>query len=108
MAMLDLQAFKQKTFEVRLMDGTEIKLLKPSQRMVIDIMAYEEEMKNIKNPKGVIDSFISLIADILNNNTEGRKFTKSYVDKNFSYEVAMVFIQAYMEFVQEVNSDPNC
>lgn len=107
MAILDLQSFQQRTHEVRLFDGEVIKLTKPSQKLVIDILAYEEKMKDTSNVKAVLDSFVSLIMDILNNNTEGRKFTRGYVEKYFSFELGMVFIQSYIEFVQDINSDPN-
>lgn len=107
MAILDLQSFQQRTHEVRLFDGEVIKLTKPSQKLVIDILAYEEKMKDTSNVKLVLDSFVSLIVDILNNNIEGRKFTRGYVEKYFNFEIGMVFIQSYIEFVQDINSDPN-
>lgn len=107
MAMLDLQAFQQKTYEVRLFDGEVIKLTKPSQKLVIDILAYEEKMKDKSNVRNILDSFVSLIVDILNTNLEGRKFNRAYVEKFFSFELGMVFIEGYINFVQDINSDPN-
>lgn len=107
MAILDLQSFQQKTHEVRLFDGEVIKLCKPSQKLVIDIMAYEEKVKDTSNVKQVLDAFVSLLVDILNNNLEGRKFTRGYVEKYFSFDIGMVFLQSYIEFIQEVNADPN-
>lgn len=106
MAMLDLQAFQEKTFEVKLVDGTIINLRKPSQKLVIDIMAYEEKLKD-KNIKVVIESFVGLMVDILNNNTDGRKFNKAYVEKYFSLDLGKIFLEAYIDFVQEIQADPN-
>lgn len=105
--MLDLQAFQSQTFEVKLFDGEIINLNKPSQKLVLDIIAYEEKMKDKKDVKKVINSFASLILDILNNNAEGIKFNREYVDTYFNFEIGMAFIKSYMEFVQEVNNDPN-
>lgn len=107
MAILDLQSFQQRTHEVRLFDGEVIRLTKPSQRLVIDILAYEEKMKASNNTKDVLDSFVSLIVDILNTNLEGRKFNRAYVEKYFNFEIGMVFVESYIEFVQDINSDPN-
>lgn len=107
MAILDLQSFQQRTHEVRLFDGEVIRLTKPSQKLVIDILAYEEKMKASNNTRDVLDSFASLIVDILNTNQEGRKFTRAYVDKYFNFEIGMVFVESYIEFVQDINSDPN-
>ena len=107
MAMLDLQAFQQRTYEVKLFDGEIIKLTKPSQKLVIDIIAYEEKMKDKSNIRNILDSFVSLIVDILNTNLEGRKFTRAYVEKYFSFELGMVFLEGYINFVQDINSDPN-
>ena len=105
--MLDLQAFQQRTYEVKLFDGEIIKLTKPSQKLVIDIIAYEEKMKDKSNIRNILDSFVSLIVDILNTNLEGRKFTRAYVEKYFSFELGMVFLEGYINFVQDINSDPN-
>ena len=106
MAMLDLNAFQEKTFEVKLLDGTVVELKKPSQKLVIDIMAHEEKMKN-KDPKKVLNSFVNIMVEVLNNNTEGREFNRGYVEKYFSLDLGSLFLTAYIDFVKDIQSDPN-
>ena len=106
MAMLDLNAFQEKTFEVKLLDGTVVELRKPSQKLVIDIMAHEEKLKH-KDPKKVLNSFINIMVEVLNNNTEGREFTRGYVEKYFSLDLGSLFLGAYIDFVKDIQSDPN-
>ena len=48
-----------------------------------------------------------MILDILNNNLNDKKFTKDYVDEQFDLSTGMALVQAYMNFVTELNSDPN-
>lgn len=104
---LDLTVFQEETFEVRLSEEETLHVKKPSQRLVIDLMNYEKEFNNKKDPKKIVASFTSLIAKILSNNTEGKVFTQEYVENKFSFEIGVVFIKSYVDFVSEVNSDPN-
>ena len=105
--MLDLQSFKEKSFELKMFDGELLKIKRPSQGMVIEMMGYEDTFKKNKNPKNMLDGFSSMILDILNNNLNDKKFTKEYVNEQFDLSTGMALVQAYMNFVTEINSDPN-
>lgn len=108
--MLDLSVFKEQYFELKLFDGEVLKLKKPTQRMVIEMMAYEQTFKDKKNHKNIeimVDTFSQMIVDILNNNANEREFTKQFVEENFDFTLGLTLVQAYMNFVQEVNSNPN-
>ena len=108
--MLDLSVFQKQTFEVKLMDGQVIHLLKPSQRMLIEMMSYEAEFKNTKREKDldkIFDTFNSMILNILNNNDDEKVFDKEYVNKYFDFEVGTALMNGYMNFVNEINSNPN-
>ena len=104
---LDLTVFQEETFEVRLNKDEVLHIKKPSQRLVIDLMNYEKEFNNKKDPKKVVSSFVSLIVKILNNNTEGKVFNNEFVENQFSFEIGVLCIKSYVDFVSEVNSDPN-
>lgn len=109
--MLDLSVFQQKTFEVKLVDGQVVNLLKPSQKMLIEMMSYEAQFKaiepNQENLNKVFNTFNSMILNILNNNNDGKVFDKEYVDKYFDFHIGTALMNAYMEFVNEINSNPN-
>lgn len=108
--MLDLSVFKEQYFELKLFDGEVLKLKKPSQRMVIEMMGYEQTFKDKKNHKNIevmVDTFSQMIVDILNNNANDKAFNKQFVEENFDFSLGMTLVQAYMNFVQELNSNPN-
>lgn len=106
--ILDLNTFIDQYFELKMLDGEVLKLKKPSQAMLVRIMAYEQSMKKAeKNPQGVILALIDLLTDVLNNNANGREFEKKFVEDTFDINMAMAVLRAYMDFVQEVNSSPN-
>ena len=84
--MLDLSVFREQYFELKLFDGEVLKLKKPTQRMVIEMMGYEQIFKNTKNHTNIemmVDTFSQMILDILNNNANERVFTKQFVEENF-------------------------
>ena len=108
--MLDLSVFQKQTFEVKLMDGQVVHLLKPSQKMLLEMMSYEAEFKNKDNQKNldkIFDTFNSIILNILNNNDDEKVFDKEYVNKYFDFEVGTALMNGYMNFVNEINSNPN-
>ena len=108
--MLDLSVFREQYFDLKLLDGEVLKLKKPTQRMVIEMMGYElifKDTKNHKNIEMMVDTFSQMILDILNNNANEKVFTKEFVEENFDFALGMTLVQAYMGFVQELNSNPN-
>lgn len=102
---LDLTAFKRQYFDVTLPDGTEIQIGKPTQSLIIDLMAMEQQIN--EDAGEMIELFNDVILKILNNNKEQKKYTAKYVQQQFDFEVGQIFIMAYMEFVQEIQSNPN-
>lgn len=104
--MLDLSVFQEKYFELKMFDGEVLKLKKPSQELVIRLMSYEQQMKN-DNPAEIVGALVGLLTDILNNNANGKAYSQEFVKSSFDLEVSMVLLKAYMDFVQEVNSNPN-
>lgn len=106
---LDLTAFKKDYFEVKLPDGETINIGKPSQGLIIDMMAMEQKIKEIdtENTSDLMAIFNDVILKIINNNREEKKFTGKFIEDNFDFEIGQIFLNAYMEFVQEVGSNPN-
>lgn len=112
MAMLDLSVYKVKTFDVILLDGTEVGIPTPSQKTVMRLIDANELItkansgKN-KNIKVVLQQLNLLILDILNTNVQRIEFDLNYVVNNFDFNIANAFLDGYMGFVEELNSDPN-
>lgn len=105
--MLDLSVLSGRTWELRLFDGSIINIRKPSQKMVMEMMLYERLFKEAGREAEKIEKLAELVRDILNNNTDGKEFTKDFVNSEFSFDIAFAVIKGYMEFTQELNSDPN-
>lgn len=107
MAMLDLKQFQQKILEVGILDGTTLKLKKPSQKMVISMIALDETLKESTDPVEQLDAYVTVLQEILNNNVGGRKFTREEIETEYDLEIGQVLIDAYLEFVNKLNSQKN-
>lgn len=105
--MLDLSILKEKTWDVKLFDGEVLHVKRPSQRMVVEMMGYEKTFKKQKDIKKTLESFSNMLLDILNNNINDKQFDLTYVENNFDMAIGMAFVNSYMEFVKEINSNPN-
>lgn len=107
MKILDLTQFTRRTMPVRLPDGTEVNLQKPSQALVIELMGLENQMKEGASPENVLEVYSHVVQGILNNNAEGIRFEERDITNQLDLELGMVLVQAYAQFMQEVQADPN-
>ncbi len=106
--MLDLSVLKEKYWELKMFDGEVLMVKRPSQKMVVDMMSYEDTFKaHQKNPKLMIEAFVDMLSEILNNNANGIKYSREYIAEHFDFTVGMAVVEGYMTFVTEINSDPN-
>jgi len=111
--MLDLSVFKKEYLEIKLFDGSVVNIGKPSQRLVIDMMAVQQTFEDLNaNPENhkvedILNEFNQILLKILNNNKEEKKFTIKYIESNFDLEIGNVFISEYMEFVNQIQNRKN-
>lgn len=105
--MLDLSTLANKYYELKMFNGEVLRIAKPSQKMVIEMMGYEDKLKDMENKKGILDAFIDILSDILNNNVDAKKFTREWIAENFDFSIGMALVEDYMQFVSKINSDPN-
>jgi len=101
--MIDLQAFKETTEELKLFDGEIVNLKKPTQKLIIDMMAFEDSVKK-KNNVNIMDTLGKLLLSILNNNIENKQFKIDYINENFTPETMMIFMKSYSEFAQNIQN----
>ena len=90
--MLDLSAVKKVYYEIKLQDGTELKIGKPTQSMVeycINAMSAVKEEVDIE----AIHALATLFVKILNRNNEGIKFKEE--------DIIEEIIQASLIFSRE-------
>lgn len=100
---LDLTVFKEDTFDIKLLDGSMIKIKKPSQKMFMEFIAYQD-MKT-DNQEEVIQALDILIIKIINNNTDGKEFTIEQLD--FTFDMKLAIMQAYVNFITNLVNQKN-
>lgn len=105
--MLDLSVLKEKYWELKMFDGEVLLIKRPSQKMIMDMMGFEDTFKKEENPKIRIDAFVGMLSQILNNNINGKKLSDDYIASVFDFTIGMAVVQNYMEFAGEINSNPN-
>jgi hypothetical protein len=113
MKMLDFNAIKQPTWEVRLKDDakTVVHLCAPSVDLLERLQATIPQMKEIiaaKDGRSIRQAF-ELIADLMNCNEDGFEFTAE--DLLTKYKMNMLellqFAAGYMEFIKELQNAKN-
>lgn len=104
--MLDLSVFQEQTLDIKMLDGEVVQIKKPTQALVIEVM----KLRNINTKDDGVE-IISVLSDlvykILNSNKEGKTFTKEFIDKTLDFNMCMAIVQAYGEFIMEIQNNPN-
>ena len=94
--MLDLsKIYKDNYYEVRLIDGTELKLKRPTQAMVEVAM---EMMNDDTNDKEAVKRISQLFARILNRNTDDKVFTREDLIEEYDINIIVYVIKDYFEY----------
>jgi hypothetical protein len=105
--MIDLSIINNKTFDIRLNNGTELNIRKPNNEMLKD--AYK--MANLMQANGEEDKNLDLIyfflTKMFNRNINDLKFSRQQVENEVDIDVAMYLIKAYQSFITEVIQDIN-
>ncbi len=105
--MIDLSMLNNKTFDVKLRDGTELNIRKPSNEL------FKETFKMIKlmEANGEDDKKISAIyiflMKMVNRNFNNIKFTQQELEEKVDIDDAMYLIREYQNFLNEVVQDIN-
>lgn len=113
MKALNLSVITNTTWNVTLPDGTVIDIKKPTQRTLIELSALQDKLTDMgKNPENVTAEQAAKYSDefvlkIINANTQGKKFNADFVEKNFTNETAMLLIQGFVDFAQELTQNPS-
>lgn len=108
MAMLDLNVFQDKFFDIKLFDGEVIHLPKPTQATILKLSQLEADIRKYENDnEKLLSCFTEVIVHILNTNREGRKFTKNWIDSHLNFTMNKAILEGYMEFANDLTSDPN-
>ena len=106
MKMLDLSVFENETFDITLPDRKMIRIIKPTQRLVIELLKLKE-IDNNASAKKVVAALNKITLDILNTNDEGIQYTSDYIEKNLNTQMKTALISAYSNFVTGITNQKN-
>lgn len=104
--MLDLAVICGSLYEIKLLDGTVLKLKRPTQEMYETILSLSKSVKKMEDgDMGIIDAVMEVFTAILNRNDKGINFTKEQLSDDYDFLVAMTVMSDYMKFYsQEIKS----
>ena len=92
-----------------LWDGTKLQVKMP-KKSTFEKLTTLQQYKDDKNAtiEDVMDTFGSVVAEVLSNNLDGRKFTAKEVTDNMDIEEMKDFLFSYYrDFVGTLADDPN-
>ena len=96
--MLDLTLMNKKEYyELRLIDGTELHLRRPTQAMVQFSLVLQGLADNNKQLE-TIEAISNLFARILNRNIEGKKYEAAELAEEYAFDVIAYVITDYFGF----------
>lgn len=102
--MLDLTVLQQQTLEIKMLDGSVIKLKKPSQKLMLEFVSFEKIVNDLDMEKQM-EEIKALTLAILNNNTAGKHFSE--LNQDYDLTIQQAIITAYGKFMSEVMSQKN-
>lgn len=99
--MLDLTALCGTLYEIKLADGQVYQLKRPTQALYETIIKIGEKAKEEDGSLSVLSDAMDVFVQILNRNTNGRKFTKKELQEDYDFTIAMMVMSDYMKFYAE-------
>lgn len=93
--MLDLGKVKQQLYKLKLEDGTELKIKKPTQAMLNKIIQLSNLDK--EDSEEAFDKIFEVLTDIFNRNTQKKEFSQEDIENMLDAEIAMMVIEDYMK-----------
>lgn len=113
MRKLDFNALEKPVLELTLKDEakTVVRATAPTEELVERLAAASSEIKQIMNDKTgeTVKACFELIADLMNCNLDGLTFTADDLRDKYNMKLydALVFVNVYLEFIQEINEAKN-
>lgn len=107
--MLDLSSISGKQYyDVRLLDGTELHIQRPTQAMVEYTLQIQSLAQDDNKQAETINALAQLFTRILNRNTEGKTFQAEAIAEEYDFQTIGYVIEDYFNFWNsEVNANVN-
>lgn len=96
--MLDFSVQSKPFMTVKLLDGRQVFVVPPKKRQLDALVSAQEN--------ATIDTLYGTAAELLSNNKQGWVFSEEDLSDWDTNDI-QAFFRAYMEFIQQMRSDPN-
>lgn len=80
-------------YKIKLEDGTILKLKKPTQSMLVQMM---EMSQSKEKDYEILTELFNLLTRIFNRNANGMTFTQEQIEEMLDLEIAMTIVQDYL------------
>lgn len=105
--MIDLTVISQKTFDLKLQDGTVLNIRKPNNQLFNDVFKIIKLIEANGEEKNIINAIYIILTKMINRNLNDIKFQQNVIEEMIDLDTAMYIVQEYWTFVQEVVQDIN-
>lgn len=106
--VIDLSIFANETLEVTMPTGETIHVKKPTQKITIRMMEMQKTLKQCaEEPEKMFAAINKMLVDILEHNTEGKKYSIQYFEDSMSIAVANALLSEYMSFTSNIQNQKN-
>lgn len=102
--ILDLKAFVDETLDINMADGMVLRIPKPSQLMLIKIMAFQDIDADTPNEK-VEEALNRMTGDILNSNINKIAIGEESIAA-MSSATKLAILTAYTDFMRKAQANP--
>lgn len=113
MKKLDFNSIQRPTLELTMRDDarTVLHVTVPSEQLIRELLTFAEEMKEVLEKKDgrAIEAAFELMAKLMSCNEEYKTVTAQDLRNvyRFSLSDMIIFTQAYLEFINEINNAKN-
>lgn len=97
--MIDLNTLNSKFYEIKLTDGSILRLKKPTQNTYIELASIKDLDRN--NPAELLMTLRILTTKIFNGNAEGRIFTEDEIGEMMPLEIMLYVLTDYLNFAKK-------
>lgn len=102
--ILDLKAFVDETLDIRMAEGPLLRIPKPNQRMLIQIMGFRDIGEDTPREK-VEEALNDMVGDVLNSNINGIEIDKASIAA-MQENTKLAILQAYTDFMRSLQANP--
>lgn len=102
--VLDLSVFREPTLDILMADGAKLRIPKPTQAMVIEIVKLRDLSEDTP-VDAVFDALDALVWRILNSNLDGIRFARADIAA-LTPDAKTAIVNAYSEFAAELQANP--